>query len=260
MIRKLMDTEIDSVWNDIANMLSSDKAHFWNSALREGILKQAEKYKSSFSYLVEEQDSTICSVLVYDENKAVRFLLTDPKCRKKGYATGLLDSLVEMANQDHLARIKITAIGELVVFCKDYGFDISGEEIKENLELAEMEYVLGTEWLGKTVTVTIERPYGSFDLRHEGISEMNSGYVKEDISFEDHDFLDAYVFGLEEPLESFTGVVVAVIYRKEAANIRLVVARSGETIQHEAVIQKLGYTEQYYDIRILWADEQKKMN
>ena len=117
-----------------------------------------------------------------------------------------------------------------------------------------MEYLCGMYLLGKTVTVKVERTYGSLDLRSEGELSVNCGYIEEEVTMDDTFIKDAYIVGVHEPLESFTGVVIALLYHEEDDLIRAVVGRQGEVIDHEQVIQEIGMVEQYYNARIVFAD------
>ncbi len=59
--------------------------------------------------------------------------------------------------------------------------------------------------IGDIVTVTIDRPLGSFHPKHKDI--LNYGYVK-GVPAPDSEEQDTYLLG--EPVETFTGKVTAV--------------------------------------------------
>lgn len=97
--------------------------------------------------------------------------------------------------------------------------------------------------LGKTVTVTVDRPIG-YD--HNGILyPINYGFVP-GLLGGDGEEQDAYILGVDEPVETFTGKVVGVIRRHNDCEDKLVVA-SGEQPYHQGQIaQAVYFQEQYF--------------
>ena len=68
--------------------------------------------------------------------------------------------------------------------------------------------------IGKQVTVLTDRPLGSPHPTHpDMVYPLSYGYV-EGVMAGDGEEQDAYVVGVKIPLETFTGVVVAIIHRK----------------------------------------------
>ena len=63
--------------------------------------------------------------------------------------------------------------------------------------------------IGKTVTVTVDRPLGSFHPEHHDMYyPVNYGYV-EGVMAPDGEEQDAYILGVSKPVEHFTGRVIA---------------------------------------------------
>ena len=61
--------------------------------------------------------------------------------------------------------------------------------------------------LGKVVTVKVDRHLGSFHPKHKDIYyPINYGYI-EGIMAPDSEEQDAYILGVDEPVEEFTGKV-----------------------------------------------------
>lgn len=77
-------------------------------------------------------------------------------------------------------------------------------------------------YLGKEVTVTIDRPLGSKHPKYGFVYELNYGFVPETIA-PDGEELDAYVIGPTEPVESFSGTCVAIIHRTDDDDDKLIV-------------------------------------
>ena len=76
------------------------------------------------------------------------------------------------------------------------------------------------KYIGKTLTIQIDRPLGSRHPEHGFFYSLNYGYLPGVISG-DGEELDAYVLGLFEPLDTFTGFCIAVLHRLEEADDRV---------------------------------------
>ena len=68
------------------------------------------------------------------------------------------------------------------------------------------------EYLGKVVTVKMDRPLGSKHPKHGFIYPVNYGYLPNTISG-DGEELDAYVLGEFAPCDEYDGEVLAIIHR-----------------------------------------------
>ena len=99
--------------------------------------------------------------------------------------------------------------------------------------------------LGKIVTVTVDRPIG-YD--HNGlIYPINYGFV-EGLMGGDGEEQDAYILGVSEPVETFTGQVIGVVRRHNDCEDKLVVA-SGEQLYHQGEIARAIHFQEQYFIR-----------
>ncbi len=66
--------------------------------------------------------------------------------------------------------------------------------------------------LGRIVAVTVDRPMGSFHPKHKDIYyPINYGYI-EGIIAPDGEEQDAYILGVDKPVDKFTGKVIAIIH------------------------------------------------
>lgn len=105
--------------------------------------------------------------------------------------------------------------------------------------------------IGKTVSVTVDRPLGSAHPQHKDmIYPVNYGYVAGIIA-PDGEEQDAYILGVSEPLSAFTGTVIAVIRRINDAEDKWVVAPDGVTFTKEENAEKTRFQEQYFQIEII---------
>ena len=104
---------------------------------------------------------------------------------------------------------------------------------------------------GKTVTVTVDRPKGSRHPKHKDIRyPVNYGYV-EGILGGDGEWQDAYILGVDHPLESFTGKVIAVIHRFDDVEDKWVVAPDGATFSAEEIRASIIFQEQYFKFEFI---------
>lgn len=105
--------------------------------------------------------------------------------------------------------------------------------------------------LGQTVTVLIDRPLGSYHPKHKDMYyPVNYGYIPGIIAG-DGEEQDAYVLGVEEPLQEFTGVVIAIIHRFDDVEDKWVVAPEGVKISKEEIAEQVKFQEQYFRSEII---------
>jgi inorganic pyrophosphatase len=106
------------------------------------------------------------------------------------------------------------------------------------------------DYLGKTVAVTMDRPLGSTHPKYpERIYPVNYGYIPGTTSG-DGEELDAYVLGVNEPLETFAGVVRAIIHRINNDDDKLVVTPPHYAPDDTAIRAATHFQEQYFESEI----------
>ncbi len=108
--------------------------------------------------------------------------------------------------------------------------------------------------LGTTVTVTVDRPLGSRHPEHpDMIYLVNYGYIGGTIA-PDGEEQDAYILGIDEPVEKFTGMVVGVICREDDVEEKWVVVpenMAGTEICWECnIMQAVDFTEKYFKSKL----------
>ena len=87
--------------------------------------------------------------------------------------------------------------------------------------------------LGKIVKVTVDRPMGIYHPKHKDIYyPINYGYI-EGIMATDGEEQDAYILGVNKPVEEFTGKVIAIIHRLNDVEDKWVVALEDELYSKE---------------------------
>lgn len=107
--------------------------------------------------------------------------------------------------------------------------------------------------IGQTVTVTVDRPLGSFHPQHRDMYyPVNYGYVR-GITAPDGEEQDAYILGVNEPVDEFTGKIIAVIHRYDDVEEKWVVAPEGMSFTEEDIRDAVYFQEKYFksEIRML---------
>lgn len=105
--------------------------------------------------------------------------------------------------------------------------------------------------IGKMVTVTVDRPLGSYHPKHKDIYyPVNYGYI-EGIIAPDGEEQDAYILGVDKAVENFTGKIIAVVHRNDDVEEKWIVAPEGMFFTKEEIQMRIHFQEQYFDIEIL---------
>lgn len=93
------------------------------------------------------------------------------------------------------------------------------------------------KYIGNKVDVVIDRPLGSKHPKHGFTYEVNYGYIPNTKSA-DREELDAYVLGIDEPIDKISGTCIAVIHRTDDDDDKLIVTQDGKDFS-DAEIEKL---------------------
>lgn len=101
------------------------------------------------------------------------------------------------------------------------------------------------EFLGRVVTVQIDRPLGSRHPGHGFVYLLNYGYVPGVLS-PDGEELDAYVLGVFEPLAAFEGGCIAVVHRTNEDDDKLVLASEGRAYSDEQIRALTEFQERFH--------------
>lgn len=107
------------------------------------------------------------------------------------------------------------------------------------------------ELLGKNVEVIIDRKLGSYHPEYNDLKyELNYGYIKDLIS-PDGEYQDAYVIGIEKPIDSFNGKVIAVVKRKNDIEDKLVVCEKDKDFSIEEIEKHINFQEKFFKHKII---------
>ena len=102
-----------------------------------------------------------------------------------------------------------------------------------------------SRFIGKMVTVKIDRPLGSKHPKWNFIYPVNYGYIPNTKSG-DGEEIDAYVLGVKEPLKEFTGRCVAIIHRLDDNDDKLVLVPDGKKLGDEEIKKVVNFQERFF--------------
>lgn len=105
-------------------------------------------------------------------------------------------------------------------------------------------------YLGKSVSVQIDRPFGSIHPKHGFMYELNYGFIPGTIA-EDGEAQDAYILNVFEPLSEFTGVCIAIIERINDIENKLIIADAGKTIRDDGILAQIHFQEKFFTINLI---------
>ncbi len=134
---------------------------------------------------------------------------------------------------------------------RDTEFNNLSEDTKKDLKqfgnsLKEYEKIIG-----KIVTVTVDRPLGSYHPEHKDMYyPLNYGYI-EGIIAPDGEEQDAYILGVDKAVEKFTGKIIAVIHRFDDVEEKWVVCPENQSFSKERIEELVEFQEKYYHSEII---------
>ena len=105
--------------------------------------------------------------------------------------------------------------------------------------------------IGTTVTVTVDRPLGSYHPEYKDMYyPINYGYI-EGVMAPDGEEQDAYILGVNEPVGKFTGKIIAIVQRKDDIEEKWVAVLDGMAFSKEEIRRQIPFQEQYFDSEIV---------
>ncbi|MCL2407351.1 MAG: inorganic pyrophosphatase [Defluviitaleaceae bacterium] len=107
--------------------------------------------------------------------------------------------------------------------------------------------------IGQTVTITVDRPLGTLhpqfpELRYP----INYGYIAGIIAGDGSE-QDAYLLGVDIPVDVYVGTVIAVIHRLNDVEDKWVVAPPGLPFTKDEIHDNTYFIEQYFKSEIFTA-------
>lgn len=101
------------------------------------------------------------------------------------------------------------------------------------------------EYLGRFVKVIVDRQLGTKHPSHGFFYPINYGYIPETVSG-DGEEIDAYIIGEFEPLDTYSGFVVAIIERKNDNEDKLVVCKEKNKYNEDQIMALVEFQERFF--------------
>ena len=219
------------------------------------------KFMNDKRALCVKNEEDIVGVLLYSrKHNMICCLAVDPAYRKNGIASMLLSEALDKLDRDK--DITVSTFRENDVkgiaprnLYKKFGFE--EDELIEEFGYPNQRFVLYADKsadnviIGTTVTVTVDRPLGSYHPEYKDMYyPINYGYI-EGVMAPDGEEQDAYILGVNEPVCKFTGKIIAIVYRKDDIEEKWVVVPDGVTFSKEEIRRQIHFQEQYFDSEIV---------
>ena len=102
--------------------------------------------------------------------------------------------------------------------------------------------------IGSIVKVIVDRPLGSCHPDHNNlIYSVNYGYVPDTMAA-DGEEQDAYILGIDYPVQEFTGQVIGIIHRLDDVEDKWVISPEGVIFTAAEIMEQVAFQEQYFQI------------
>ena len=219
------------------------------------------KFMNDKRALCVKNEQEIVGVLLFSRKyNMICCLAVDPAYRKRGIASLLLREALDKLDRDKDITVStfrendVKGIAPRKLY-KKFGFE-EGELIEE-FGYPNQRFVLHADKsvdnviIGTTVTVTVDRPLGSYHPEYKDMYyPINYGYI-EGVMAPDGEEQDAYILGVNEPVGKFIGKIIAIVYRKDDIEEKWVVVPDGVTFSKEEIGRQIHFQEQYFDSEIV---------
>ena len=105
--------------------------------------------------------------------------------------------------------------------------------------------------IGKIVKVIVDRPLGTYHPKHSDLYySVNYGYIP-GILAPDGEEQDAYILGVDAPVNEFVGKVIAVIHRTNDVEDKWIVVPEDASFSKKEIMEKVAFQEQFFDVDII---------
>jgi len=125
---------------------------------------------------------------------------------------------------------------------------IADPKMKTNLQMEAP-----THFIGARLTIKIDRPLGTPHPEWDFIYPLNYGYLPGVIA-PDGEELDAYLLGVFEPVDEYTGVCIAVIHRLDDPDDKLVIVPEGTAYSDDQIRAFTEFQERFFSSEIIWME------
>ena len=128
-------------------------------------------------------------------------------------------------------------------------YDNSSVEEKSYKSMKRLMYTDKlSKYLNKDIKVFVDRPIG---YNHHGVLyTQNYGYIKEFKAL-DNEYQDAYIIGVNKPIDYFEGKIIAIINRTNDIEDKLVVCDKNKNYTKDEIKKLVEFQEKYFKSKII---------
>ena len=111
-------------------------------------------------------------------------------------------------------------------------------------------------YLGKTVTIEIDRPIGYVHVKGEKtlVYPINYGFIP-GVLGGDGEELDVFLVGVDTPVSTFTGRIIGIVYRADDVEDKLIMAPLGRSYSSDELAKAVHFQEKYYSSTVVALEE-----
>lgn len=121
---------------------------------------------------------------------------------------------------------------------------------KHDFIVYTLRKALVKSYLGKTVTISIDRPVGSVHPKHHDIIyPINYGYIPKVLGGDGKE-LDVYLLGVDTPVKEYTARIIGIVHRHNDVEDKLIAAPEGTNYTNEEITEAVKFQEQYYQSEV----------
>ena len=106
-------------------------------------------------------------------------------------------------------------------------------------------------YLGKTVKIEIDRPIGYVHRKGEKtlVYPINYGYIPDVLGGDDEE-LDVFLVDVDEPVSTYEGRIIGIVYRADDVEDKLIMAPEGVSLTASQMARAVYFQEKYYKTTI----------
>ena len=115
----------------------------------------------------------------------------------------------------------------------------------------EIGECMNRKYLGTIVDVEVDIRLGEAHPEYpDTIYKVNYGHIPNTVSG-DGEELDAYIFGVDYPVDSFKGKVIAILHRINDDDDKLIVVAGNKNYTDKEIKETVNFIEQYFESIII---------
>lgn len=224
--------------------------------LSDGQFKKLCGEKSTVFLLTQNDDLiSFCTFAEKDDipdtnlTPWIGFVYTFPSFRGKRRIGKLIEHIYQLAKVQGVKQLYIST--DQKGLYENFGFSFF-TTLKECHDEPAFVYQMKIEnkdysnIIGKIVKGTIDRPLGTSHPCHkEMIYPINYGYV-DGVFAGDGAEQDVYVFGTDQPLQTYEGKVIGVYHRLNDVEDKWIVALDDRHYTEKEILESIAFQEQYF--------------